>query len=37
VASYSVPSTAADGVAANIRRVSAGEPLLHQVDRVRGY
>jgi glyoxylate/hydroxypyruvate reductase len=37
VASYSVPSTAADGVAADIRRVSAGEPLLHQVDRARGY
>jgi glyoxylate/hydroxypyruvate reductase len=37
VASYSVPATAADGVAANIRRVLAGEPLLHQVDRARGY
>jgi glyoxylate/hydroxypyruvate reductase A len=36
-ASYSVPATAADGVAANIRRVLAGEPLLHQVDRARGY
>jgi glyoxylate/hydroxypyruvate reductase len=37
VASYSVPATAADGVAANIRRVLAAEPLLHQVDRARGY
>jgi glyoxylate/hydroxypyruvate reductase A len=37
VASYSVPATAADGVATNIRRVVAGEPLLHQVDRARGY
>ena len=37
VASYSVPATAADGVAANIRRARAGEPLLHQVDRTRGY
>jgi glyoxylate/hydroxypyruvate reductase A len=37
VASYSVPATAAEGVAANIRRIRAGEPLLHQVDRARGY
>ena len=37
VASYSVPATAADGVVANIRRALAGEPLLHQVDRARGY
>jgi glyoxylate/hydroxypyruvate reductase A len=37
VASYSVPATAADGVAANIRRVLAGEPPLHQVDRAQGY
>ena len=37
VASYSVPDTAADGVAANVRRVLAGKPLLHQVDRARGY
>ena len=37
VASYSLPATAADGVAANIRRALAGEPLLHQVDRARGY
>jgi glyoxylate/hydroxypyruvate reductase len=37
VASYSVPATAADGVAANIRRVLAGEPPLNQVDRAQGY
>ena len=37
VASYSVPATAADGVAANIGRALAGQPLLHQVDRTRGY
>ena len=37
VASYSVPATAADGVATNIRRALAGEALLHQVDRARGY
>ncbi len=37
VASYSAPATAADGVAANIRRVLAGEPPLHRVDRTRGY
>jgi glyoxylate/hydroxypyruvate reductase A len=37
VASYCVPASAADGVATNIRRVLAGEPLLHQVDRAKGY
>jgi glyoxylate/hydroxypyruvate reductase len=37
VASYSVPATAADGVAANVRRVLAGEPPLHLVDRAKGY
>lgn len=37
VASYSLPATGADGVAENIRRALAGEPLLHQVDRARGY
>jgi glyoxylate/hydroxypyruvate reductase len=37
VASYSVPGTAADGVAANIRRVLAGQPPLHLVDRAKGY
>lgn len=30
-------STAAQVVAENLRRAMAGEPLLHQVDRVRGY
>lgn len=37
VASYCLPSTAADGVVENIRRVQRGQPLLHQVDRRRGY
>ena len=37
VASYASPLTAAEGVAANIRRARAGQPLLHQVDRARGY
>ena len=37
VASYSLPSTAADGVVDNIRRALAGQPLRHQVDRDRGY
>jgi glyoxylate/hydroxypyruvate reductase len=37
VASYSVPGTAADGVAANIRRVLSGQPPLHLVDRAKGY
>jgi glyoxylate/hydroxypyruvate reductase A len=37
VASYSVPATAADGVAADIRRVLAGVPPLHRVDRRKGY
>jgi glyoxylate/hydroxypyruvate reductase len=37
VASYASPLTAAEGVAANIRRAGAGQPLLHQVDRARGY
>ena len=30
-------STAAQVVAENLRRALAGEPLLHQVDRSRGY
>ena len=30
-------STAAQVVAENLRRAMAGEPLLHQVDRARGY
>lgn len=37
VASYSLPATAAEGVALNIRRARAGRPLAHQVDRARGY
>lgn len=36
-ASYSLPESAADGVAENIRRLRAGEPLLDVVDRGRGY
>jgi glyoxylate/hydroxypyruvate reductase A len=31
------PDTAAEPIAANIRRLMAGEPLLHLVDRQRGY
>ncbi len=37
IASYCQPATAADGVAENIRRALAGQPLLHQVNRKRGY
>lgn len=37
VASYASTRTAAEGVAENIRRARAGEELLHQVDRARGY
>jgi len=37
VASYASPRTAAEGVAENIRRARTGQPLLHQVDRERGY
>lgn len=37
VASYASARTAAEGVAENIRRARAGEELLHQVDRARGY
>lgn len=37
VASYASPWTAAEEVAENIRRARAGEPLLHLVDRDRGY
>lgn len=37
VASYCDPKSAAKGVADNIRRARAGEPLLNQVDRQRGY
>lgn len=37
VASYCVPESAADGVIENVRRALAGEPLLHTLDRARGY
>jgi glyoxylate/hydroxypyruvate reductase A len=37
VASYCVAASAADGVAADIRRVLAGQPPSHQVDRAKGY
>lgn len=37
VASYCWPESAAEGVIANVRRVLAGEPPLHVVDRGRGY
>jgi glyoxylate/hydroxypyruvate reductase A len=36
-ASYSLAATGAEVVAENIRRVASGEPLLHRVDRARGY
>ena len=37
VASATRPATAARVIAENIRRSEAGEPLLHLVDRARGY
>jgi glyoxylate/hydroxypyruvate reductase A len=37
VASYSRPESGAEVVAENIRRLRAGRPLLHVVDRRRGY
>jgi glyoxylate/hydroxypyruvate reductase A len=37
IASYSLPATGAEGVVENIRRARAGQRLLHQVDRDRGY
>ncbi len=37
VAAYSLPETGAELVAENWRRLQAGEPLLHVVDRARGY
>jgi glyoxylate/hydroxypyruvate reductase A len=37
VASYSSPLTAAPGVIRNIALACAGQPLIHQVDRDRGY
>lgn len=36
-ASYSAPDSGAEIVAENIRRLAAGAPLLHVVDRHRGY
>lgn len=37
VASETRPDTAARVIAENVRRAEAGEPLLHLVDRARGY
>ncbi len=37
IASLTNPETAADGVADNLRRLADGRPLLHLVDRARGY
>ncbi len=37
IASETRPVTASDVIAENIRRSEAGEPLLHQVDKARGY
>jgi glyoxylate/hydroxypyruvate reductase len=37
VASLTHPQTAAAAMAANIRRYEGGQPLLHIVDRARGY
>lgn len=37
IAADTRPVTAARVIAENIRRAEAGEPLLHQVDRSRGY
>lgn len=36
-ASYGQPESAADMVADNLRRLAAGRPLLHEVDRRTGY
>ena len=36
-ASYGQPESAADMVAENLRRLAAGRPLLHEVDRRTGY
>jgi len=36
-AAYSLPESGAEIVAENIRRLRAGAPLLHRVDRRRGY
>ena len=37
IAGVTSPDTAAEPIAENIRRLLAGEPLLHLVDRRRGY
>jgi glyoxylate/hydroxypyruvate reductase A len=37
LASTAIPASAAEQIAANIRRVRAGEPVLHRVDPTRGY
>lgn len=37
IAGLTNPDTAAEPIALNIRRLLAGEPLLHLVDRARGY
>jgi glyoxylate/hydroxypyruvate reductase A len=37
IASETRPTTAAEVIAENVRRGEAGEPLLHLVDRARGY
>lgn len=36
-ASYSLPESGAEVVAENLRRLRDGRPLLHRVDRARGY
>ena len=37
VASLTHPETAVEAMVANIRRHERGEPMLHVVDRARGY
>lgn len=37
LASVAIPETAAGQIAENIRRLQAGEPILHRVDPARGY
>lgn len=37
IAALTNPATAAEGVADNLRRLAEGRPLLHLVDRARGY
>jgi glyoxylate/hydroxypyruvate reductase A len=37
IAAFSVPATAIESVAANIRRMEAGQAPLHVVDFERGY